>query len=297
MAQRTGTNAWLIVAPILAVCLLGLDGWLGLQCRDMKREMASVEAEKDSWNGQNDALREEISEASLLADENLVQKAAEEKKACDDLICSLEKKIQSGESDKKIAYLTFDDGPYNLTDTFLDILRDKHVRATFFLRYRPTHIDTIKREIAEGHTIGNHSFSHNMKNIYQSVDSCVADIERQQKWLTDTFGVTPAVYRFPGGSSTAKDKKDAIAKRLAADGLGYVDWNAATGDGLTGVLTRDKAYAGLISSVKNQPIVVVLMHDYNQATCDALPDIIDTLRSKGYLLLPLTPGSVMVKGR
>ena len=88
---------------------------------------------------------------------------------------------------------------------------------------------------------------------------------------------------------------DAIAAALAADGLGYVDWNCYTGDGLPGVLTTEKAYQNAVSSVGEQKIVVMLMHDYSAATLEALPDIIDTLKAKGYMMMPLFRESVMIR--
>ena len=182
-----------------------------------------------------------------------------------------------------------------MTDRVLDILAEKEVRATFFLRCRPNHEAQIRREIREGHTIANHSYSHKIREVYRSADSCIDEVRRQQQWLSETFGVTPEIYRFPGGSPTARGEKAAIAAALAADGLGYVDWNCATGDGLPGELTRDMAYKNAIQSVGEQKIVVMLMHDYSAATTDALPQIIDTLREKGYLLMPLFRDSVMIK--
>ena len=223
-------------------------------------------------------------------------KIEEQKAAGFARLAALEQKIRAGESDQKIAYLTFDDGPYDtVTDRVLDILAEKEVRATFFLRCRPNHEVQIRREIREGHTIANHSYSHKIREVYRSADSCIDEVRRQQQWLSETFGVTPEIYRFPGGSPTARGEKAAIAAALAADGLGYVDWNCATGDGLPGELTRDMAYKNAIQSVGEQKIVVMLMHDYSAATTDALPQIIDTLREKGYLLMPLFRDSVMIK--
>ena len=86
-----------------------------------------------------------------------------------------------------------------------------------------------------------------------------------------------------------------VVAALAADGLGYVDWNCYTGDGLPGVLTTEKAYQNAVSSVGEQKIVVMLMHDYSAATLEALPDIIDTLKAKGYMMMPLFRESVMIR--
>ena len=192
--------------------------------------------------------------------------------------------------------LTFDDGPYdNTTAAILDILKEKGVHATFFLRSRPDHVAEIRREIREGHSIANHSYSHKIRAVYESAASCIREIRDQQAWLTETVGVTPEIYRFPGGSPTAGKNKAAIAAALAADGLGYVDWNCYTGDGLPGELTAEKAYRTAISTVGDQKIVVMLMHDYSAATLAALPDIIDTLKAEGYLMMPLFKDSVMIR--
>ena len=177
----------------------------------------------------------------------------------------------------------------------LDILKEKGVHATFFLRHRPDHVAEIRREIREGHTIANHSYSHKIKAVYESAESCIKEIRDQQAWLTETVGVTPQIYRFPGGSPTAGADKATIAAALAADGLGYVDWNCATGDGMPGELTAAKAYRNAVSSVGDQKIVVMLMHDYSAATLAALPDIIDTLKAQGYLMMPLFRESVMIR--
>ncbi len=256
-----------------------------------RQELAAVSAE-------NEALTAEVlGLQAAVAQQNALPQAIEEQKAEGfRLLSELERQIKAGESDRRIAYLTFDDGPYdNTTAAVLDILKEKGVHATFFLRHRPDHVAEIRREIREGHTIANHSYSHKIKAVYESAESCIKEIRDQQAWLTETVGVTPQIYRFPGGSPTAGADKATIAAALAADGLGYVDWNCATGDGMPGELTAAKAYRNAVSSVGDQKIVVMLMHDYSTATLAALPDIIDTLKAQGYLMMPLFRESVMIR--
>lgn len=256
-----------------------------------RQELAAVSAE-------NEALTAEVlGLQAAVAQQNALPQAIEEQKAEGfRLLSELERQIKAGESDRRIAYLTFDDGPYdNTTAAVLDILKEKGVHATFFLRHRPDHVAEIQREIREGHTIANHSYSHKIKAVYESAESCIKEIRDQQAWLTETVGVTPQIYRFPGGSPTACADKATIAAALAADGLGYVDWNCATGDGMPGELTAAKAYRNAVSSVGDQKIVVMLMHDYSAATLAALPDIIDTLKAQGYLMMPLFRESVMIR--
>lgn len=297
MAQRTRRASRLTVILVGILAVAGLAFWLHQQNGREQELLLSLQNELAHLEEQNEALsqgaEEAITEEDLLL--HLSEKTEEEKAACGRMIADLERAIRAGKSKKKIAYLTFDDGPYQLTPRILDILEEKDVRATFFLRNRPEYVETIRREIAAGHSIANHSYSHKIKSIYQSTATFVSEIERQQQWLTDTFGVTPSIYRFPGGSPTAKGLRAEIAKTLAAEGLGYIDWNAYTGDGLPGVLTQSMAYQNVMKTVEGKPIVVVLMHDYCEATADALPDIIDSLREKGYILLPLFGDSVMIE--
>lgn len=291
--SRTPTPALITLLTVVAAVALGVrmtdpDGG---NTEAARQELAALTAE-------NEALTAEVQgmQAATAEQRELPAAIQRQKEEGFRLLGELERQIKAGESGCKIAYLTFDDGPYeNTTDAVLDILKEKGVRATFFLRNRPNHIEQIKREIREGHTIANHSYSHKIKAVYQSAESCIKEIRDQQAWLTETVGVTPAIYRFPGGSATAGSDKQTIAAALEADGLGYVDWNCATGDGLAGELTAQKAYANAISSVGEQKIVVMLMHDYSTATLAALPDIIDTLQAKGYLMMPLFKESVMIR--
>ena len=257
----------------------------------MQEEWQTLTAEKEALTGEIQGLK-----AAVAEQKDLPQAIQRQKEEGFRQLGELEQKIKAGESTQKIAYLTFDDGPYdNTTEAILDVLKEKGVHATFFLRHRPDHVAQIRREIREGHTLANHSYSHKIKAVYQSADSCIREIRDQQEWLTETVGVTPQIYRFPGGSPTAGSQKQAIAAALAADGLGYVDWNCATGDGLPGALTTEKAYQNAIGSVGDQKIVVMLMHDYSTATLEALPEIIDTLKAEGYLLMPLFRESVMIR--
>ena len=81
-----------------------------------------------------------------------------------------------------VIYLTFDDGPSTtITPKILDILKQKGVKATFFiLNYNAQGEELIKREIAEGHTVGIHGYSHDYNTIYQSVDSYMNNIKTLQ---------------------------------------------------------------------------------------------------------------------
>ena len=218
----------------------------------------------------------------------------------------LEDDIKNGTSDKKIAYLTFDDGPYYNTYRVFDILDQYHVGATFFTTsanerycYDNKGYDCYQlypEYIKHGHTIANHTYTHAIfKGLYNSSDTFMDAVEKQHEHVkTETNGYVMNILRFPGGSDTANHFKvrDSIISRLKEKGYGWVDWTALDGDG--GYLpTREKAWSTLTNSI-NDNIEVVLFHDYHAITTSILPDAIEYLESHGYVLLPLFYESSMV---
>lgn len=207
---------------------------------------------------------------------------------------------RSGEVDFKVCYLTFDDGPYLLTDTILDILEEKDVLATFFARKRldEDYIPIYLRERVNGHTIGNHTASHKIsKGIYRSNEIFINDIIENRQFIFDMLGVTTDVMRFPGGSYEATYmglSKSKLVNELNDIGYGYVDWTHATGDG-GAVLSPYEYLHNVIDYTNDDRVIVVLMHDYSKNTAECLPEMIDELSKQGYIFLPLWHDSPAVK--
>ena len=208
----------------------------------------------------------------------------------------LERRVDSGESELKIAYLTFDDGPYALTRDYLEVLDRYGVLATFFQRGRDwERFGEIYRLVKAGcHTMGNHTYSHKIRRgIYRSADAFMEDLLRNRDYLEEMIGVRSEVMRFPGGSSTAGRLKDEIIRRMRAEHYAYVDWNDATGDGMYD-LTAEEYRDNVLNGTAGQKFLVVLMHDYNENTLKALPEIIEGLSAQGYIFLPLFYESLAV---
>ena len=209
----------------------------------------------------------------------------------------LEDKILSGESDKKIAYLTFDDGPYQLTYRVLDILKENNVKATFFVLGKDA-ADRYQRMVNEGHTLANHTYYHNIgSGLYYSTNSFMNQVNLLENHLYNITGYRTSLVRFPGGSETAayKGKKDGIVEELHNKGYKYVDWTCETGDGSDKRLAEKSEWQWYKDTCKDQKIMVLLMHDYHEGTVNILPDIIKNLKEQGYIILPLTNKSVMAK--
>lgn len=191
----------------------------------------------------------------------------------------------------KTMYLTFDDGPTDSTTPYiLDILREKQVRATFFLigQQISGREEIVRREAAEGHAIGIHSQTHRYREIYASRAALLADIEACKrsirKALPDFDG---KLYRFPGGPYGLREEL-----RGAVRDAGYTacDWNASAGDADGSARNAAELLQNALRGAAEKDRVILLLHDgvgYRD-TVRCLPRLIDEFRARGYAFLPLT---------
>lgn len=201
----------------------------------------------------------------------------------------------------KKVYLTFDDGPSAYTDEILDILKDKNVKATFFVVGKEEEMyPEYKRIVDEGHSIGIHSYSHVYDVVYKSVDSFKNDVEKMHDLIYDVTGYDAWLYRFPGGSSNSVSDiniQDCM-RYLDDNGYVYFDWNAQNGDAVSYYISPEQLNSNVMSFVRyNSGDTVVLMHDLgsHHNTVEALPVLIDTLKSEGYEILPITKDTAPVR--
>lgn len=287
---------------IILFALIALSIYLFSCSHAIKAELKNKEniASKlnNELNVQNNTISALTSEIEYY--ESLESNLAQLKQTYFSNALKVDELARSGEADFKVCYLTFDDGPYLLTDTFLDILEEKDVLATFFTRkrtddeYKPIYL----REKVNGHTIGNHTASHKIsKGIYRSNQTFVDDILENREFIYDMLNIKTDVMRFPGGSyqSTYMGlNKDSLVKQLSDIGYGYVDWSHATGDGGR-ILSPNEFLHNVIDYTSDDNVIVVLMHDYSENTAKCLPELIDTLKAQGYVFLPLWHDSPAVK--
>ena len=191
----------------------------------------------------------------------------------------------------KTMYLTFDDGPSEeYTDMVLDVLKEKNIKATFFVigEYVRKYPDTARRIVEEGHTIGIHCDVHNYKTLYASVDSYIEDFEKAYDTVYEVTGVKAQFFRFPGGSINNFNKtvyKDIIAE-MEKRGFIYYDWNASLEDATRSTATTEDLINTAVETTQGKKRVVMLAHDRVANTANALGDLIDALPD--YRMQPLT---------
>ncbi|MBQ3551120.1 MAG: polysaccharide deacetylase [Clostridia bacterium] len=200
--------------------------------------------------------------------------------------------IGDGQTGERVCYLTFDDGPSGKnTDTVLKTLSDNNIKATFFVvGYLST--SKIKDVYNAGHTIGLHTYSHDLDELYADTDAFFNDLKKISDVVYQKTGVRSNLTRFPGGSSTA-----AMKSRLGADGFAtvketlkeqgytYFDWNIDSGDthkGTSKDYVINQVKKGIMSNGKYKDNVCILFHDIKKVTADALPEVIEILKDAGY---------------
>ena len=193
----------------------------------------------------------------------------------------------SGVIKKGTIFLTFDDGPSNVTTgEILDILKEENVKATFFVTNNgPDYL--IKRMYDEGHTVAIHTASHNYSKIYSSTDNYFADLKIVSDRIKRITGQTSKIVRFPGGSSNTISKRYSkgimtkLTEELFNQGYRYYDWNIDSGDA-SSAKTKEAVYNNVVGNLSKNKANVVLMHDVKKATRDALRDIIHYGKENNY---------------
>jgi peptidoglycan/xylan/chitin deacetylase (PgdA/CDA1 family) len=178
--------------------------------------------------------------------------------------------------------MTFDDGPSaEYTLRLLDLLKARHIKATFFLigKKVQAHPELVRRIIAEGHEVGNHTWDH--PQLSKLTDAQATDeIEKTQDAIRAACGVTPTLLRPPYGALN-KPEHIWIPERLK---LNVIYWTVDTEDwkqpGAAAITQRVLAGA--------RPGAIILQHDIHGQTIDAMPAALDGLIAKGYHLVTVS---------
>jgi peptidoglycan/xylan/chitin deacetylase (PgdA/CDA1 family) len=185
--------------------------------------------------------------------------------------------VTNGPRDRDVVALTFDDGPSEYTESFADVLREKHVDATFFeigqeIAGREA---TMRRLLRDGDEIGNHTTHHQAYPGY-------ADLVTTSGLIESATHFRPCLFRPPDGAVDA-----AVIDSAARAGMTTVTWDVDPTDWANP--GSDAVYSRVVDAAR--PGSIILMHDGGGTRTDtltALPRIIDTLRRRGYRFATVT---------
>lgn len=207
------------------------------------------------------------------------------------------------ESESKVCYLTFDDGPSTTnTPGILDALKEADVKATFFVvtsEINADNADLLKRIVDEGHTLCIHANEHVYGDLYASVEGYLKDFATAYDKIYELTGYRVQGFRFPGGSNNTVMQRhntyDAIVGEMTRRGFEYYDWNAYDHDAENGNYSVEQMVDFAVSEVtgSSRNDTVLLMHDTygKEKTVQALPSIICRLKDAGIDMLPITNSS------
>lgn len=192
-----------------------------------------------------------------------------------------EKTIGEEKPEGKVVYLTFDDGPSELTGQFLDVLSEQDVLATFFMQgsnlKKKRLQENVKRAANEGHYIGGHSMTHDYKKLYNN-QQFVPEMKETLALIAEITSTNPHLVRPPYGSAPGL-KNEQIRHQLAEAGIKVWDW---TIDSCDWKLRGNPSQ--ILENIKRGTTTdreIVLMHEKPQ-TLAALPGIIQFYKENGF---------------
>lgn len=226
-----------------------------------------------------------------------IQKEEEERKAREAKLPKLTNEgIQNIEniyhSEEKRVFLTFDDGPSNVTHQILDTLKENDIKATFFVLGCNVKIfpETTKRIYDDGHFIANHGYTHVYSSIYSSKEAVLDEFNRCNDAVKQVLGepeYNSHLFRFPGGLPGGKysDLKKEAKQLLNENGIVNIDWNALSGDAEKQHPTPEYLMERIRTTSEGKNSVVCLMHDAaaKKTTADTLQEIINYYKEQGYV--------------
>ncbi|MET7463874.1 polysaccharide deacetylase family protein [Nonomuraea sp. NPDC005501] len=192
---------------------------------------------------------------------------------------------------RKCVALTFDDGPGEYTGKLLDLLRERRVRATFFVlgqMVAADHTGLTRRIVEDGHELGNHSWSHPPLTAL-SDERLRRELADTEEIVQRTTGVRMRLMRPPYGATNAR-----VAEQARQEGLAQILWSVDTldwRDRNAEIVARRAGHA--------PPGAIVLLHDIHPTSVAAVPRVLDTLTRKGYhfVTVPELYGRALLPGR
>ena len=191
-----------------------------------------------------------------------------------------------GDSSEKNLYLTFDAGYENgYTAGILDVLKKHDVKAAFFLvgNYLKTSPELVKRMVSEGHTVGNHTYSHPDMSAISTEDAFREELSKlEEEYKSVTGKEMLKYYRPPQGKYSEANLKMAkeLGYRTIFWSLAYVDWYESDQP------TKEEAFNKLIPRV--HPGAIVLLHSTSKTNAEILDELLTKWEKMGYKFKSIT---------
>lgn len=186
------------------------------------------------------------------------------------------KAVCKGDKSSKRIAITFDDGPMKeFTPRLLDLLKNENVPASFFLigKNISGNEDLVKRMVSEGHSIGNHSYSHTYWFSLNNAKTITEDLKKCDEEIFKAIGEKPKMFRPPYGVTNPM-----VAKAVKNGNYDCIGWSIRTYD--TNARRADLLLQKSLKNLSNGD--VILFHDWGKHTIGILSDFIKEARSHGF---------------
>lgn len=189
--------------------------------------------------------------------------------------------VCKADTEKKEIAISFDDGPAaGYTKEILEVLKNENIKATFFCigSRIAGNEEILKQAYAEGHLIGNHSYSHHFWFDMYSAKKMQADLAQMDEEVQRVIGVKPRLFRPPYGVTNPN-----VKKAIVNGGYTPVGWSVRSMD--TVIKEEKKLLAKINKAIA--PGAVFLFHDTSKTTLHVLPAFIQEVKKRGYQVSPL----------
>jgi peptidoglycan/xylan/chitin deacetylase (PgdA/CDA1 family) len=182
--------------------------------------------------------------------------------------------------------LTFDDGPWVTTPHVLKALAEECVQATFFPigKHATYYPEILRQVVAAGHTVGSHTWSH--QNLSRkTADEAIDEIEKgvaAVKWALEGQGGQAPFFRFP-----ALKHPPELVTYLGERSIGIFSTDMDSFD--FKMRKPEQVVNSIMAKLKKHGKGMVLMHDFQHATSQAVPEILAQLKANGYKIVHMRP--------
>ena len=280
--EKKKSKKWIFWTILIAIIVIGIAIFGGIKTAEYVAKQKEQKLAQENKEEQNTQQNKEIKDSNSNQQDTTYKGLTKEQlKAIDNIY----------DSEEKVAFLTFDDGPSsNVTPKILDVLKKEDIKATFFVLGTMVKANpgVLRREREEGHYIANHSYSHVYSKVYANKNKPLEEYNKTNKLIQEALGDSnyqSNIFRFPGGSVGGYyDKlKQKAKKKFQEKGISYLDWNCLTNDS-DGAETKQAIMQNLKATSKGKKSLVILMHDApnKDLTAKTLPDVIKYLKEQGY---------------
>lgn len=182
--------------------------------------------------------------------------------------------------EENIIWLTFDEGYENgYTERILDTLKEKDCQAVFFVtgQYAQENPDLMKRMIAEGHAVGNHSWAHPSSGMPSlSIEDQIADMDKLHQFVKENYNYEMKLFRYPAGifSEQSLAVVQSYGYRSLFWSFAYADWDPDKQPDQTQTLNKLQE--------RLHPGSIYLLHAVSSTNAEILGDFIDFAYNAGY---------------